>query len=110
MFEFAIIAFLSVVIYIARDPDNPYLNKGTDVDKNVLFWIVVYCGVYVVYAVRRIIVLCQWMWKKDPRTTQAKINCCFCLFVNTFEVLWFVFGTMLFFGQDGDFSKSDHLK
>ena len=48
---------------------------------------------------------------KDPRTKQAKVNCFFCMFVNTFEVCWFIFGMVLFFGSNNsDFNRSAHLK
>ena len=43
---------------------------------------------------------------------QAKANCFFCSFVNTFEVAWFGYGNYLFFfeGNESDFEKSDNLR
>ncbi len=64
-----------------------------------------------VYLIRRIIVILQWKLQKDPRTKQARVNCFFCMFVNTFEVAWFVYGNYLFFHEEeSDFRQNDHLK
>ena len=57
LFEGSLAIFLCVVLMIAQDPNNHYLNEGTDLDEDAKVWIEVYLGVYIIYTFRRFTVI-----------------------------------------------------
>lgn len=67
----------------------------------IALWINVYGGLYFLLFLRRILLICFWKFSKDPKPFQAKCNFFTFVFLNTFEIGWFIYGNTIFYKENG---------
>ena len=88
---------VSLFITVIYNNDNLDFLKSQNIEGNVIFWIYVYGLLYIMYFLRRLLSICQWCIRKDPRIAEAKVKCITFSFLNTFEFLWFLYGNTFFY-------------
>ena len=106
MFEL-IICFTCAFLIINYAPNNISvldLNKWAQKD-DIALWTYVYGGLYLLLFLRRLLLTCFWRYSTDPRPFQAKVNFYTFVFLNTFEIVWFIYGNSIFWKENGLQSK-----
>mmetsp|Transcript_14941 Transcript_14941/g.25444 ORF Transcript_14941/g.25444 Transcript_14941/m.25444 type:complete len:237 (-) Transcript_14941:643-1353(-) len=99
LFEGFICLFLSSILVMANEKSISFIQFSEEFGLQVQWWIIVQLGIYCLYFLRRVVVMIQWKCIKDPRTKQARLSCFTCMFLNTFETGWFIYGNTLFFSK-----------
>ena len=107
--EMVFTGILASVILAYRDPAVSWIDAATLSDFSIL-WIYVYFGIYVLYLLRRIVLILQWKCAADPRIKQARFNFFTYIFISTPEYAWLIVGhTKVFWGKHGLYNQSPSL-
>lgn len=109
LIEVAFTGILASVIIAYRDPAIPWIDART-ISKFSIQWIYVYFAIYILYLLRRIILILQWKCAADPRIKQARFNFFTYIFISTPEYAWLIVGHMkVFWGEHGLYNQSESL-
>lgn len=106
-----VVCSILLIINFANDEIDWFnLESRHEFREDCLRWISVYGALYAILFIRRMVNTCQWIYQEDPRDSQANCNCLTFVFLNTFEIGWFIYGNTIFFGSDGLNITDDNLK
>lgn len=101
IFELIFIVILGYVILDYNDPYFDNFSKETISDFDML-WIYVFFGIYILYYIRRLILISQQKCARDPRIHQARFAFYTYLFISFPEYVWLIVGnSMVFWGDKG---------
>ena len=101
-FELIIVAIASaLVLNYASDQINIIKDIDFELRKQIVPWTYVYGALYIIIFLRRLALIFMWCCMDDPREAQATSNFFTFVFLNTFEVAWFIYGNTIFWGQNG---------
>ena len=101
LFEMMFIVILGYVILDFHDPSFRYFNEETITEFHMM-WIYVYFGIYILYYIRRLILISQQKCAKDPRIHQARFSFYTYLFISFPEYVWLIIGnSSVFWGDKG---------
>lgn len=109
LLEAVFTGLLASVIIAYEDPTIAWIDAAT-ISHFSIQWIRVYFGIYLLYLLRRIILILQWKCAADPRIKQARFNFFTYIFISTPEYAWLIVGhTKVFWGQRGLYNQSESL-
>ena len=105
IFELIIVALSSVLIINYSSIGFKFTYFETEDEQElrdkIVPWTQVYGGFYIIVFLRRLILIFLWCCMNDPRRIQASSNFLTFIFLNTFEVAWFIYGNYIFFSHNG---------
>lgn len=109
IFELTMVGLATLLIINYTDNGIKIFKlKNDEFRRNIVIWTEVYAGLYFIIFLRRIVLTFLWCFHKDPRPLQARSNFFTFIFLNTFEVAWFIYGNTLFWGPDGLYAVNDN--
>jgi len=89
-----------IILYAPNGITIEQLKQFSQADP-IALWTDVYGALYFLLFLRRLLLICFWKFSEDPRPFQAKCNFYTFLFLNTFEIGWFIYGNTIFWKPNG---------
>lgn len=75
--------------------------------RELAYWLTIYISIELGYLARVFFVIYFWKTSKDPTLAQTKFDLCFLAVVVIPELIWYLYGTAVLFGENVWHCRSD---